>query len=46
MAGKNTAETVWRIAEPYVKELGLELWDVRFVKEGAEWYLRIFLTDF
>ena len=42
MAGKNTAETVWRIAEPYVKELGLELWDVRFVKEGAEWYLRIF----
>ncbi|MBQ2444414.1 MAG: ribosome maturation factor RimP [Clostridia bacterium] len=45
MAGKNTAETVWKIAEPYIKELGLELWDVRFVKEGAEWYLRIFIDS-
>lgn len=47
MAGKgkggNTVQTVWSIVEPYAKELGLEIWDVRFVKEGASWYLRIFI---
>lgn len=29
-----------RLAEPEVQALGLSLWDVRFVKEGASWYLR------
>ncbi len=29
-----------RLAEPYAAELGLSLWDVRFVKEGADWFLR------
>lgn len=29
-----------RLAQPVVDELGLTLWDVRFVKEGASWYLR------
>ncbi len=47
MAGKgkggNTVLTVWELVEPYAKELGLEIWDVRFVKEGASWYLRIFI---
>jgi len=45
MAGKNTVKTVWEIVEPYVNELGLQLWDVRFVKEGAMWYLRIFIDS-
>ncbi len=31
------------LAEPIAKELGLSIWDVRFVKEGASWYLRIFI---
>lgn len=31
------------LAEPVAKELGLILWDVRFVKEGASWYLRVFI---
>ena len=31
MAGKNT------------DELGLDIWDVRFVKEGSQWYLRVFI---
>jgi len=40
---KNTVGLVWEIAEPIAKELGLTLWDVRFQKEGANWFLRIFI---
>ena len=47
MAGKgkggNTVAAVTAIAEPIAQQLGLMLWDVRFVKEGANWYLRIFI---
>ena len=39
----NTVEVVTALAEPVVKEMGLELWDVRFEKEGASWYLRLFI---
>ncbi|MBQ2736646.1 MAG: ribosome maturation factor RimP [Clostridia bacterium] len=28
------------IAEPVAEELGYTLWDVEYVKEGADWYLR------
>ena len=41
--GGNTVSAVWQLAEPIVKELGLQLWDVRFVKEGTDWFLRIFI---
>ena len=41
--GGNTVKTVWQIAEPLAKELGLEIWDIRFEKEGADWFLRIFI---
>lgn len=40
---KNTVSLVWDIAKPIADNLGLILWDVRFVKEGANWYLRIFI---
>lgn len=40
---KNTVTAVWEIAEPLANELGLVLWDVRFVKEGVNWYLRIII---
>ncbi|MBR5497618.1 MAG: ribosome maturation factor RimP [Clostridia bacterium] len=40
---KNTVSLVWDIAKPLADELGLILWDVRFQKEGANWYLRIFI---
>lgn len=47
MAGKgkggNTVAAVWEIAEPLAKELGLTIWDIRFLKEGASWYLRVFI---
>lgn len=38
---KNTATIVWEIAEPIAEKLGLILWDVKFLKEGNRWYLRI-----
>ena len=34
---------IWEIAEPIAKDLGLQLWDVRYVKEGAQWYLRVII---
>lgn len=43
MAKQNTVSRVWEIAEPIAKELGLELWDVRYVKEGSNYYLRVFI---
>lgn len=41
--GGSTVNTVWQIAEPIAESLGLEIWDVRFEKEGADWFLRIFI---
>lgn len=38
---KNTAAVVWDIAKPIAESLGLILWDVKFLKEGTKWYLRI-----
>ena len=47
MAGKkhggNTVAVVTSIVKPIAENLGLIIWDVRFVKEGASWYLRIFI---
>ena len=39
-AGGNTVAVCYALAQPVAEELGLTLWDVRFVKEGAQWYLR------
>lgn len=39
----STAEVCYRLAQPEADALGLKLWDVRFVKEGPTWYLRIFI---
>ena len=38
-----TADRVRALIQPIAEELGLMLWDVRFVKEGASWFLRIFI---
>jgi len=44
LAGKgNTVAKVAEIVAPYAEELGLDIWDIRFVKEGTDWYLRIFI---
>lgn len=39
----NTASAVLKIADPIAKDLGLILWDIQFLKEGASWFLRIFI---
>ena len=41
--GGVTVSKVRELCEPIVKDLGLSLWDVRYEKEGADWYLRIFI---
>ena len=43
LAKQNTVERVIEIVKPFADELGLEIWDVTFKKEGADWYLRIFI---
>ena len=37
----NTESIVRDLITPVAEQLGLRLWDVRFVKEGTEHYLRI-----
>jgi len=37
------ADIVKSIAEPIVEELGFELVDVEYVREGSNWYLRVFI---
>lgn len=39
----NAAEKVYGLIKEAVEQQGVELWDVRFLKEGASWYLRVFI---
>ena len=41
MAG--AAERVYDLIKDTVEAQGVTLWDVRFLKEGASWYLRVFI---
>ena len=41
--GGNTAAAVRTLAEPIAEQLGLSVWDVTFTKEGAAWYLRVYI---
>ena len=36
-------EQVAAFAEPIVKEHGCELWDVEYVREGSEYFLRLYI---
>ena len=36
-------ETVRQFAEPVVQAHGCSLWDVEYVREGADWFLRLYL---
>ena len=42
---KNIAGTVRELVAPVAEEFGFMLWDVEYVKEGAEWFLRITLDS-
>lgn len=41
----NIADTVTALIKDTVQEQGVTLWDVRFVKEGADWFLRVFIDS-
>ena len=41
--GKNTVSVVEGIAAPIAEDLGLRIWDVRYLKEGSQWFLRVFI---
>ncbi len=43
--GTNIAERVEALVTPHITEMGYRVWDVEYVKEGAEWYLRITLDS-
>ena len=36
-------DQVAAFAKPVVEELGCTLWDVEYVREGVEWFLRVYL---
>ena len=39
----NAAEKVYGLIKETVEAQGVNLWDFRFLKEGASWYLRVFI---
>lgn len=41
--GKNVTGLVQQLAQPVVAQLGYRLWDVRYEKEGPDWFLRVFI---
>ena len=41
--GGNTVAIVTKLAEQVAEELSLRIWDVEFVKEGASYFLRIYI---
>ena len=43
--GYSIAERVEALVAPCITELGYRIWDVEYVKEGAEWYLRVTLDS-
>lgn len=41
----NTEKIIYNLALPIANTLNLEIWDVCFEKEGAEWYLRVYIDS-
>lgn len=44
-SGNKVCKAVYPIAEKAAKHLGLEIWDIKFLKEGPNWYLRVFIDS-
>ena len=40
---KKVTEIVAELARPVVEEHGCTLWDVEYVREAGQWYLRLYL---
>ncbi len=41
--GRKATDVVEEIVKPVCEQMGLVLWDVRFEKEGPDWFLRVFI---
>lgn len=41
----STEQRIYDLIAPTVTELGYLVWDVRYEKEGANWYLRLFIDS-
>lgn len=42
---ESVADTTEQLVNPILEEMGLELVDVEFVKEGKNWYLRVYIDS-
>ena len=40
---KKITDIVWELAEPAVQEQGCRIWDVEYVREAGQWFLRLYL---
>ena len=36
-------DQVWQFSQPLVEACGCTLWDVEYVREGGEWFLRLYI---
>ena len=36
-------DQVWAFAQPIVEQQGCSVWDVEYVREGGDWFLRIYI---
>ena len=46
MNTKQICELVWQEAEVFAKTVGCVIWDVKFVREAGQWFLKVFIdTD-
>ena len=36
-------DQVWQFAQPLVEANGCSLWDVEYIREGGEWFLRLYI---
>ena len=43
MAGRKTEQIVEELLLPIVDGMGLSIWDIEFVKEGPEYFLRVYI---
>ncbi|MBQ4561588.1 MAG: ribosome maturation factor RimP [Clostridia bacterium] len=39
--GKKIADAVTELLTPVINDLGYDVWDIEYVREAAEWFLRI-----
>ena len=43
MSKGNVVSTIEEIVAPVILDLGLELVDIQYIREGGNWYLRVFI---